>query len=165
MSQTPRAIILMGVAGSGKTTIGDLLSARLGWPFEDGDKYHPEANRQKMASGIPLTDEDRLPWLRKISEVIHAQLEKGDSIIVACSALKETYRKILAEGIETRSIFVHLKGDFKDIYSRLEKRHGHFMKSGMLESQFATLEEPATALTIDIKHTPEQIVEQICKKL
>ncbi len=161
-----QAIILMGVAGSGKTTIGRLLSEKLGWPFYDGDDFMSAANVAKMAAGQPLTDEDRQPWLATLNQLIREHMVNGRSLIVASSALKKAYRQQLCQGVEEEHIhFIHLKGDFQLIKERLEGREGHFMKAGMLTSQFETLEEPENALVIDIGLPPANITEQIVDRL
>jgi gluconokinase len=153
-------IVLMGVAGSGKTTIGRELSAELGWKFYDADDFHPPANVERMTRGIALTDADRLPWLETLRELIRACLESGERAVLACSALKETYREYLL--LDERVKLVYLKGDFKLIQERLAGRAGHFMKPEMLDGQFAALEEPgAEELHVNIDATPQQIVRVI----
>lgn len=159
-SALPRAIILMGVAGCGKTTIGRQLAADLGWTFRDADDFHPPANIAKMAAGTPLADADREPWLRALRACIDASLARGESLVLACSALRAGYRSILSEG-RTDVHLVHLRGDYELIRSRLQQRQGHYMRAVMLESQFATLEPPENALTISIDASPETIVAQI----
>ena len=157
-------LVMMGVAGSGKTALGQLLAARLGWPFLEGDDYHSKSNVEKMAQGIPLNDEDRAGWLAAIAEHIKILEQNGKSGIVACSALKEAYRKKLASaGKDVR--FVFLRGDYELLQQRLESRTGHFMKPAMLKSQFETLEEPKNALDIDIKDSPERIVDAILQMM
>lgn len=157
-------IILMGVSGCGKTSIGHLLSSRLSLPFFDGDNFHPEANIRKMESGRPLNDSDRHPWLVRLSELID-KLLTGKGGILACSALKRSYRDILKTGHESRVQFVYLKGDQKLIEQRLKARDNHFMPSGLLDSQFEALQEPGHAVTIEIRQTPQQIVEAIIQKV
>jgi gluconokinase len=153
-------IILMGVSGSGKTTIGRLLASRLGWNFYDADDLHPAENIVKMAKGIPLTDPDRIPWLIILHNLISKSLSEKIPGVLGCSALKESYRKILLEG--TRQIqLVYLKGDFSLIQSRMNNRSDHFMKSAMLQSQFEILEEPADALVVDISQSTEEILDRI----
>jgi gluconokinase len=154
----------MGVSGSGKSTIGRLLSQRLGWKFYDGDDFHPQANIDKMSSGIPLTDRDRQFWLEKLHDLIVKNLHDRNNAIIACSALKAAYRDILQGDLE--SIFwVYLKGDYEKIQARIEKRQNHFMKAGMLENQFALLEEPKADLIIDISLSSEEIAKEIADRL
>jgi gluconokinase len=152
-------ILIMGVSGSGKTTIGRLLAAELGWKFYDADDFHPPANVAKMAGGIPLDDADRLPWLETLRELVHAALERGEGGVLACSALKATYRSHLL--IDERVKLAYLKGNFHLIRKRLANRRGHFMSAAMLESQFAALEEPEQEFHVDISATPEEIVRSI----
>lgn len=154
----------MGVAGSGKTTIGKALASELGWPFVDGDDHHPTANREKMARGEPLTDTDRFPWLDQLSDLITANLSQGKSLVVACSALKKNYRQRLGDG-DQRVRFVHLQGPFDLIEARLVARKDHFMKPGMLESQFAVLEAPADAVIVDIRKEVSQILTELVENL
>jgi len=160
---TPIAIILMGVSGSGKTAVGERLSAELGWPFFDGDDFHPPKNIQKMARGIPLSDQDRYPWLDRLNEHIHDHLNRNISIIIACSALKRSYRKRLSCG-NRNMIFVYLKGDFDLIFSRMKNRTGHYMKENMLRSQFVDMEEPRNAMLIYIDKDISCIVDEIIRK-
>jgi gluconokinase len=152
----------MGVSGAGKTTIGKLLGERLGWPFYDGDDFHPPANIEKMSRNIPLTDEDRLPWLNRLRALATEQIEKRPNAIIACSALKKTYRRILAEGLDEVH-FVHLKGSQSLILDRMKKRKGHYMKADLLTSQFAALEESEHIFTIDISGEPQEIAGEIIK--
>lgn len=160
----PIVVLLMGVSGSGKTTIGLELAAQLGWSFRDADDFHPPENVAKMSAGAPLSDQDREPWLAAIRAHIAAVLARGESAIVTCSALKERYRAA-AIPEASRVKLVHLTGDFDLILERMNARKGHFMKPQMLESQFATLEPPADALTVDITKTPAEIVGEIRQKL
>ena len=134
-------IILMGVSGSGKTTIGQRLAQELGWPFYDGDQLHPQANIAKMRQGMPLTDEDRWPWLQALRAHIATCMQRGVSAVLACSALKQAYREYLIVD-ETEVKLVYLKGDYDLIHTRLAQRHGHFMPPELLASQFVALEEP-----------------------
>lgn len=153
-------IILMGVAGAGKTTIGRLLADTLGWPFLDGDDFHSAARVEKMTRGVPLTDADREEWLRTIRERIAGLLREGRSGTVACSALKQAYRdRLAAPGEPVR--FVYLKTGLDLAAERLRTRAGHFMKAELLPSQLATLEEPSGALTIDAGQEPAWIVETV----
>ncbi len=157
-------VLLMGVSGSGKTTIGLQLAAQLGWTFRDADDFHPPENVAKMSAGIPLNDRDRAPWLAAIRTYIEGALARGESAVVTCSALKETYR-VAAIPSGSRVKLVHLAGDFQLILERMNARQGHFMKPEMLQSQFATLEAPAQALTIDIAKSPEAIVAELRRQL
>ena len=157
-------IVLMGVAGSGKTTVGVLLAAQLGWVFRDADEFHPAANIDKMSHGIPLTDVDRAPWLAAIRAYIDQTTARGESAVVTCSALKERYRRIIVPDRGSVTL-VHLAGDPAAIAERLRARHGHFMKPGMLASQLADLEPPRDAITVDIAQPPEAIVAEIRKVL
>ena len=148
----------MGVSGSGKTTVGLELARRLGWCFADADDFHPPANVAKMASGVPLGDDDREPWLASLRALIDAQLTAGTSTVLACSALKARYR----ERLRRASVqFVYLKGDPHKIRARLEARSGHYMKAGLLESQFATLEEPEGVLVVGIERSVAAIVDHL----
>ena len=157
-------IILMGVAGAGKTTIGKLLSEDLGWQFYDGDDFHPPANVVKMKQGIPLTDEDRTPWLDALRQLLLALVQKGEPAIVTSSALKQAYREHIL-GHSQDACFIYLRGDYDLIRDRLEQRKGHFMKSDLLENQFQALEEPEGGLVVDIRQNPEAIVRYIKKAL
>lgn len=160
----PLALILMGVSGSGKTAVGKLLSRELGWPFFDGDDFHPPENIDKMAKDIPLDDKDREPWLETLNNLIHQNLNSGYCIILACSALKQEYRNRLKRG-NPNTIFVYLKGEFDLIFSRMKKRPGHYMKANMLQSQFEAMEEPEDALVVDIKKNLDSISKEIMEYL
>lgn len=154
----------MGVAGSGKTTVGRLLAGRLGWPFFDADDFHPPANVEKMSRGVPLTDADRAGWLAALADLLRRQTAEGGSVVLACSALKQRYRDRLR--IETASVqFVYLKGSLALLQARLAARRDHFMKADMLASQFAALEEPRDALTVDVAASPDQIVDYLQQAL
>jgi carbohydrate kinase (thermoresistant glucokinase family) len=153
----------MGVSGCGKTTIGKLLAERLGWVFIEGDDYHSQANIQKMSGGIPLNDVDRWPWLEQLNELMKAYTRQDISFILSCSALKQSYRDLLKSGVENVR-FVYLKGSFDLILDRMRNRQ-HYMKTGMLKSQFDTLEEPSTALVIPIDASAFEISEDIISKL
>lgn len=155
-----KTIVIMGVSGSGKTSVGSRLAHALGWHFFDGDDFHPEENVQKMAQGTPLNDEDRLPWLESLQKLIHDQNTNGKSIVLACSALKESYREILRRD-NPDVLFVHLVGDFQLIAARMRQREDHYMQVTMLESQFATLEKPADALEVSVEKSVAEIVEEI----
>ncbi len=156
-------LIIMGVAGCGKTSVGKMLSEKLGWKYYEGDNYHPKENVEKMSNGIPLNDEDRMPWLLKLRTIIEDALSHSENIILSSSALKEAYRKILKvnDGVK----FIYLKGSYELIEARMKMRKDHFMKPGMLKSQFEALEEPANAITIDIDQPLEKIVENILQKI
>jgi carbohydrate kinase (thermoresistant glucokinase family) len=156
-------IIVMGVAGSGKTTIGSLLANELGWAFYDADDFHSESNRAKMSQGIALTDEDRADWLISLRGLIAQNIQQNKPAILACSALKNSYRNILEVSEQVK--FVYLQGTYEQIKAHLSNRTGHFMSAGMLDSQFQTLEEPENALTVDIKNTPQDILAIIRKGL
>jgi gluconokinase len=159
-------VILMGVSGAGKTTVGRMLAAALGWTFYEGDDLHAPANVEKMSRGLPLTDEDRLPWLLALRKLIEDCLQRGENAVVTCSALKRAYREILKDG-DAEVVLVYLKAAPRRIAERLERRHGHFVKANLLESQFATLEEPSPeeALTVDASGSPEETVEEVRRKL
>ncbi len=152
-------VVVMGVAGSGKTTIGSLLAEALHCDFLEGDALHPAANIEKMSRGIPLTDADRAPWLAAIRAHIAAAAERGQCLVVACSALKQQYRDFLSRG--TTVTWVYLKGSPELITTRIQHRREHYMKPGMLPSQFADLEEPSDALVVDISAPPEVILQKL----
>lgn len=155
--------IVMGVTGSGKTSVGRLLAQQLGWEFADADDFHPSANVEKISHGIPLTDEDRAPWLERLRIQIANWIVNGQNAVLACSALKRTYRQELSVGPEVR--FVYLKGSPELIAQRLRLRRGHFADEKILASQFADLEEPEAVVTVDISQTPEKIVAEIRERL
>lgn len=157
-------VILMGVSGSGKTTIGKRLAQSLGWVFFEGDDFHPRTNITKMSKGIPLSDEDRQPWLNTLRELIEQFMHKKESMVLACSALKAAYREFLEQKDE-EVFFVYLKGDYELIRKRLEERPNHYMKAGLLWSQFEALEEPEGVMTVDILRDPEEIVTSIQQEL
>lgn len=157
-------LIVMGVAGCGKTTVGRALADRLGWPFYDGDDFHPADNVAKMSRGVPLTDADRAGWLAALAGIARRSLAADQSAVLACSALKERYRdQLRVDPVRVR--FIYLKGSHADLHARLLARSDHFMKPAMLESQFAALEEPADALRVDIRLPVEQAVAQIVRVL
>jgi gluconokinase len=153
-------IILMGVTGCGKTTIGKQLAQELNWPFYDGDDFHPPANVEKMRAGIPLTDEDRAPWLATLQNLILEKLRANQPAIIACSALKQKYRDRLQVDRE-KVRFVFLQGDYATIGERLAARTNHYMNPNLLASQFAALEEPHDALVVNVAQTPAAIVSRI----
>ena len=156
-------VLLMGVSGSGKSTVGPALAAELNWPFLDADTLHPQANVAKMASGIPLTDADRWPWFDRIVAEMRRYAAAGKKVVIACSALKQAYRDRLASGGSVR--VVYLKGDAETIAPRLAGRRGHFMPPSLLASQFATLEEPDNAIVVDIKQPVAAQVAAITRAL
>lgn len=156
-------VIIMGTTGSGKTTIGGLLARRLGWEFVDADDFHPPANVEKMKHGIPLTDADRQPWLKALHDKIVEWNTEGRNVVLACSALKQSYRDELREGSGVK--FVYLKGSYELFSKRVLARKGHFAKQDLLVSQFATLEEPGDAITVDAGPAPEQIVAEVRRQL
>jgi len=157
-------IVLMGVTGTGKTTVGRVLAADLGWTFRDGDDYHPAANIEKMRRGVPLNDEDRAPWLAALSKLIDETVARGENLVLACSALKHRYQEYLRHDLpEVR--YVELWGDPELIRKRLEARTGHFMDPNLLPSQFAILEAPADAILVDVSGTPGEIASEIRRKL
>ena len=157
----PRLILLMGVAGSGKTTLGRLLAARLGWTYYEADDFHSEANKDKMSRGIPLDDTDRAPWLAAIRVAMDAALAANRPAVFTCSALKTRYRDVLLTGLGDRVGLVHLTGEPALLRARLLDRAGHYMKPAMLESQLAALEPPADALTLDVARAPADLVAEI----
>jgi gluconokinase len=157
-------ILLMGVAGSGKTTIGEKLAQQLGWSFRDADDFHPRSNIGKMSAGIPLDDADRAPWLAAIRQHIEQCAARGVSAVVACSALKERYRAVLLGGAPSVRL-VHLTGSFDLISERMRARRGHFMKPEMLRSQFDALEAPPDAIVVDVAKLPDAVADEIRQRL
>ena len=157
-------LILMGPMGSGKTTIGKMLAGKLGWPFYDGDSFHPKENVEKMRAGIALTDEDRRLWMEKLRDNIQRWLEQRQDTILACSALKQAYRDILGVDQETVRT-VYLKGSYQLLSKRIEERQHPYMDKNLLRSQLDTLEEPKEGLRVDISATPEMIVRTIIQNL
>ncbi len=153
----------MGVTGSGKTTVGTLLAARLAWLFADADDFHSAANKEKMHKGIPLTDADRLPWLASMHEQIAKWIAAKQNAVLACSALKRSYRQRLWDGPEVK--YVYLRGSYELIAERLRARKGHFADEHILAGQFADLEEPNDALIVEISASPDNIVAEICRRL
>lgn len=161
-------LILMGVVGAGKTTIGTLLAQRLGWYFVDADDFHSEQNKARIAAGIPLTDSDRGPWLASLRRAIREWEAATCKVILACSSLKRSYREELQapEAAHAGAVrFVYLKGDYGLILARLRSRHGHFATESILRSQLADLEEPDNSITVSIAKAPEEIVTEIMGKL
>lgn len=181
----PAALLVMGVSGSGKSTVGALLASELGWKFYDADDYHPEENRMKMGKGIPLNDEDRIPWLCNLHEMLLRDVASGQHVVLACSALKKVYRDILIQGkdgalvkhdepgkegklAQVTLLVVHLSGSFEVISERLFRRKGHFMPPKLLQSQFDTLEPPSAPerfIQISVDKTPSEILAIIVKAL
>ncbi|WP_339723861.1 gluconokinase [Maribacter stanieri] len=156
-------LFVMGVSGSGKSTIGKLLADTLNMPFFDGDSFHPEANVKKMSEGHPLNDDDRQGWLERLNEVGIENLSTG--AVIVCSALKQKYRTILGHNLENKHQFIYLEGSFELIDARLNKRKNHYMPKGLLKSQFEILETPTEALSVSIDQSPDEIVNEILEKL
>jgi carbohydrate kinase (thermoresistant glucokinase family) len=156
-------VVVMGVAGSGKTTVGTMLADAMHCAFLEGDSLHSAANVEKMSHGIPLTDADRAPWLAAIHARLLDSFTRGQCLVVGCSALKRSYRTVLADGIPIT--WVYLKGSAALIRSRLQHRTGHYMKADMLASQFEVLEEPSDAIIVEVTQSPGAIVEQILAEL
>ncbi|MEM6766160.1 MAG: gluconokinase, GntK/IdnK-type [Bacteroidota bacterium] len=154
--------IIMGVSGSGKTTIGAAVSAKMDWSFVEADDYHPKENIDKMSQGMPLTDEDRWPWLSAIHQAIQDHLANNRSVVVVCSALKESYRKVIQGELDAQ--WFYLKGTYELIYQRMQAR-AHFMKPEMLKSQFETLQEPTDAFILDIHHPKEYLIKEVVQSL
>jgi len=153
----------MGPAGSGKTLVGELLALQLGWEFVDGDSFHSQVNIEKMARGVSLDDNDRIPWLNSIREAMKQWNAQHRNVVLACSALKRSYRRRLQISSDVK--LVYLKGTYDLLRERLHARKGHYATEQILSSQFADLEEPADAITVDVAHTPEEIVAEIRKHL
>ena len=159
-----RFLIVMGVSGSGKTSVGKVLAEHLRWDFYDADDFHPSENVAKMASGIPLNDSDRAPWLAALHRLISDSVILNQPGVLACSALKERYRQQLMNGHDGVQL-VYLKGSYDLIWSRMETRTDHYMKPHMLHSQFEALEEPSNALTVDISLSVQEILEFVIKQI
>jgi gluconokinase len=158
-----KAIVVMGVSGSGKTTVARLLAERLGWAFAEADEFHSPANVAKMRAGIPLTDDDRLPWLAAIAAHIDRARATNKPVVITCSALKRRYREILL-GSRPDVALVYLKGDYDTIAKRMAARPHHYMPVSLLKSQFEALEEPAAderAIVLDIRRSPEELVDRL----
>jgi gluconokinase len=156
-------LLVMGVTGSGKTTVGKLLAQRLGWLYLDADSFHPPENIWKMQRGVPLTDEDREPWLAAIHAELLKCAAKNQDAVLACSALKQSYRETLAAGVDLR--ICYLRGTYREISARLKSRTGHFAGEAILAGQFADLEEPRDALVLRLSYAPEDIVLHVLRKL
>jgi gluconokinase len=163
MSKRPHVIILMGVTGVGKIEIGEELAEELGWVFYNGADFHSQSNIDKMKEGIPLTDEDRRPWLETLNKLIHRHIEQGQHAVLACSALKQSYRDTLLAGNES-AVFVYLKGSPTLVGARLRQRLGQLMKTNFINSQYEALEEPDEVLTIDADEPPRAIIKEILKE-
>jgi carbohydrate kinase (thermoresistant glucokinase family) len=158
----PQAVVLMGVAGSGKTAVGMQVAQKLGWIFLDADNFHPPANIEKMKHGIPLSDQDRAPWLQGLHDELQHQMAEGHSVILACSALKESYRKVLRDEVSPPT-FVYLDVDPETIRDRLQHRTAHFFPKELMESQFAALEKPKDAIIIDARKPLADVVDQVIR--
>ena len=163
MNKKPNVIILIGVTGVGKIEIGEELAEELGWVFYNGADFHPQANLDKVAEGIPLTDEDRQPWLETLNKLIHTHIEQDQRAVLACSALKQSHRDTLVAGNDGAA-FVYLKGSPTLIGARLRQRLGQLMKANIVANQYDTLEEPEGVLTIDADDPPRAIIKQILKE-
>jgi gluconokinase len=157
-------VVLMGVSGAGKTAVGELLAQRLGWPFVDGDDLHPASNVRKMTAGVPLTDEDRLPWLQSVRDVIVEHAGSGRSAVIACSALKRAYRELLLMG-QPDTRLVYLRGAPAVFERRLGERRGHFFDPHLLASQLEAMEEPEEALVVDVDDELEAVVDAVVTAL
>jgi gluconokinase len=158
-------VVMMGVSGSGKSTIGTMLASQLGWHYIEADDLHPAANVEKMHKGIPLNDDDRKPWLAALRDRIDMAIARGESVVVACSALKHNYQDYLDHHDPSRVHYVYLHGSEELIAQRLAARKGHFMNPGLLHSQFEILEPPENAVWIEIDATPEEIVADVRREL
>jgi gluconokinase len=159
----PKGFLIMGVAGSGKSTLGKPLAQKLGWDFFDADEYHSAENIAKMTAGVPLADSDRIPWLAALNQQLVSTLKANRHPILACSALKDKYRTLLLDGLEEMAV-IYLKGSYDDIWYRLVSRQGHYMKENMLQGQFLALEEPDDALVLDVSLPVEDMLERIFTK-
>jgi gluconokinase len=158
-------VVLMGVSGSGKTTVGRILGRELGWTFIEADDYHPATNIEKMRRGIPLNDDDRRPWLAALRHRIDEVVSGGENAVVACSALKHSYQEYLGHHAPEQVRYVHLRGSEESIRQRLAARTGHFMNPTLLHSQFEMLEPPADALVVDVSPPPEVIAAHVRQAL
>lgn len=156
-------VLVMGTTGAGKTTVGKLLAQQLGWTFLDADDFHPPANIEKMKHGIPLTDVDRAPWLAAIHEASTRQGGMGMNCVLACSALKESYRETIGAGLTMRTVY--LKGAYEEMRAHILARHGHFAGEAILAGQFADLEEPRDAIVVSVQRTPEEIAREVRREL
>ena len=159
-------VIIFGVSGAGKTTIGELLAQELGWQFYEADDFHPRANIEKMREGVPLTDQDRSPWLKSLRELVNRCIAAGEDAVLACSALKRAYRRYLRVNAEVKLVF--LRGEYGLIANQLRHRRGHFMNPALLQSQFADLEEPQAteaSMLIELGQGPHKLAQEIKRKL
>ena len=153
-------VVVMGVSGSGKTAIGEALAAKLGWPFLDGDDWHPPENVAKMASGTPLTDEDRWPWLDRLNAEVRAREARGESVVLACSALNQAYRDRLTRAVaDWKLVFLH--GSFELLRRRVEERKHRYMPASLLQSQLATLEPPVDGISVDVAQPAKRSIEYL----
>jgi gluconokinase len=160
----PRAVILLGVAGSGKTAVGKGLAARFDWLFLDADDFHPAANVEKMKHGIPLNDQDRIPWLRTLHDELQRQLAQSRSVVLACSALKESYRHMLSDNVSPLT-FILLDVDQETIRERLQHRAAHFFPKELMQSQFGALEKPKDAIIIDARKSLDEVIDQAIQSI
>lgn len=162
--RTPRAILVMGVTGSGKTTVGRALASTIGATFVEADDFHPPSNVEKMSRGEPLTDADRRPWLDRLNEALRTEAGAGRDAVVACSALKEAYRERLFRGVPAEVRVVHLQGEYGTLHERMRSRE-HFMPPSLLQSQIETLEPPGDAIVVDVRRPVADIVESLAVRL
>ena len=162
MGKADKIYFVMGVSGCGKTTLGQKLAGRLGIPFFDGDDFHPPENIRKMAGGTPLEDADRKSWLLRLNELALSHRDTG--AVIACSALKETYRELLGKGLQGKVRWIYLHGSYEQLYSRMKKRPGHFMPANLLKSQFETLEPPVYGIHIPVSLRPQQALDRILEE-
>ena len=156
-------VLVMGTTGAGKTTVGEMLASDLHWAFLDADNFHPPANVEKMSRGVPLDDADRVPWLAAIHAELLRQTAARNSCVLACSALKQSYRDTIGAGLDMK--IVYLKGTYEEMRAHILARHGHFAGEGILAGQFRDLEEPKNALVVPVTHSPQQIVQDIKRGL
>lgn len=156
-------VLVMGTTGAGKTTVGKLLAEKLSWTFLDADDFHPAANVEKMRQGIPLADADRVPWLAAIHAELTRQDAAGKDCVLACSALKNSYRETIGAGLALKTVY--LKGSYEEMRAHILARHGHFAGEAILAGQFRDLEEPGDAIVVSVSHTPGEIVEEVLKEL
>lgn len=156
-------VLVMGTTGAGKTTVGKLLAEKLNWTFLDADDFHPAANIAKMKQGIPLTDADRVPWLAAIHEELVRQNAAEKNCVLACSALKNSYREAIGAGLAMKTVY--LKGSYEEMRAHILARRGHFAGEGILAGQFRDLEEPGDAIVVSVSHMPEEIVEEVLREL